>query len=75
LTLITCKCDLCGYTDNADNFITLSPIRKVKQLTPDSEEVFMHLVDKTFKCPKCGVTEVTTVSMGFSFVEPDEEEW
>ena len=69
---ITCEC---GHTDDADNFITLSPIRKVKQLTSDGEEVIMHLFDKTFKCPKCGITKITTHSHGFSFVEPDREEF
>jgi len=72
--LITCKCE-CGHIDDVENFITLSPIRKIKRLTPDGEEIIMHLVDKTFKCSKCGATEVATHSYGFSFVEQDAEEW
>lgn len=63
----------CGYKDHIDNFISLSPVRKEKQLTLDGEEVIMLLVDKTFKCPNCGKIEVTTTSMGFSFVEQPEE--
>ena len=72
---ITCEC---GHTDDADSFITISPIRKVKHIE-NGEEVFMHVADKTFKCPKCGATEINVVSYGFSygssFVEPDAEEF
>jgi len=68
---ITCEC---GYTDDTDIFITISPIRKVKQIR-NGEEIFMHVADKVFKCPKCGAIETKVVSYGFSFVEQDAEEW
>jgi hypothetical protein len=50
---ITCRC---GYEDDIDMFIAVTPVRKVKK-EHDGKTYHDMVYDWTFHCPQCGYTE------------------